>query len=60
LALFGMGSTLGMTALSGLLGWHIAQVGAHRSVARTFSFAAGCISIVLGLAWGYPLVHRLL
>jgi len=60
LALFGIGSTLGMTVLSGLLGWHIAQVGAGRSVARTFSLAAGCVSTVLGLFWGYPLVHRLL
>lgn len=60
LALFGLGSTLGMTALSGLLGWHIAQVGVHRSVARTFSLAAGCVSTTLGLLWGYPLLHRML
>jgi nitrile hydratase accessory protein len=60
LALFGIGSTLGMTILSGLLGWHIAQVGAGRSVARSFALAAGCVSTVLGLVWAYPLVHRLL
>ena len=34
LALFGVGSTVGMAALSGLLGWPIARVGAHRAVAR--------------------------
>jgi nitrile hydratase accessory protein len=59
LTLFGVGSTLGMAALSGLLGWQIARVGAHRSVARTFSVAVGCVSTALGLVWGYPLIGRL-
>jgi hypothetical protein len=43
-----------------VLGWHIAQAGTHRTVARTFSLAAGCVSTALGLLWGYPLLHRLL
>ncbi len=59
LALFGVGSTLGMAALSGLLGWPIARVGTHGAVARSVSLAVGCISIMLGLYWGYPLVVRL-
>jgi high-affinity nickel-transport protein len=59
LALFGAGSTAGMAGLSGLLGWSIARVGAHRTVARTLSLAVGCVSIVLGLLWGYPVVQRL-
>jgi nitrile hydratase accessory protein len=60
LALFGVGSTLGMVALSGLLGWHIARIGADRAVVRTFSLAVGCVSTVLGLFWGYPFLSRLL
>ena len=60
LALFGVGSTLGMAALSGLMGWPIARVGAHGAVARSVSLAVGCISIMLGLYWGYPLMGRLL
>jgi nitrile hydratase accessory protein len=60
LALFGIGSTLGMAALSGLLGWPIARVGTHGVVARAVSLTVGCISIALGLYWGYPLVGRLL
>jgi nitrile hydratase accessory protein len=60
LALFGIGSTVGMVALSGLLGWQIARMGSDRSVVRTFSLAVGCVSIVLGLFWGYPLFNRLL
>jgi hypothetical protein len=58
LALFGIGSTLGMAALSGLLGWPIARVGTH-GVARSVSLTVECISITLGLYWGYPLIGRL-
>ena len=60
LVLFGVGSTLGMAALSGLMGWPIARVGTHGAVARALSLAVGCISIMLGLYWGYPLIGRLL
>jgi hypothetical protein len=52
-ALFGIGSTLGMAALSGLLGWPLARVGAHEGVARTVSIAVGCVSIAIGTMWGY-------
>ena len=57
--LFGIGSTLGMAALSGLLGWPLARLGAHHRVARTISVAVGCVSIVIGIMWGLPLVWRL-
>jgi nitrile hydratase accessory protein len=50
LALFGIGTTLGMVALSGLLGWQIARMGSDRAIVRTFSLAAGCVSTLLGLA----------
>jgi hypothetical protein len=60
LALFGVGSTLGMAALSGLLGWPIARMGAHRGLARSISLAVGCISTMLGLFWAYPLIGLLL
>ena len=60
LALSGIGSTLGMAALSGLLGWPIARVGTHGIVARSVSLTVGCISILLGVYWGYPLIGRLL
>jgi hypothetical protein len=59
MALFGLGSTLGMAALSGLLGWPLARIGAHDGVVRTISFAVGSLSVVLGLVWGYPLVTRM-
>jgi len=58
MALFGLGSTVGMAALSGLLGWPLARLGAHHAVARGVSFSVGAMSVVLGLFWGYPLVGR--
>ena len=59
LTLFGVGSIIGMAALSGLLGWPIARLGAHHVVARAMSLAIGCVSTALGLFWAYPLVERL-
>ena len=59
MAVFGLGSTLGMAALSGLLGWPVARAGSHRGFARGISLAVGCVSTALGLVWGYPLIGRL-
>src|SRR3954468_2600537 len=49
---FGLGSTLGMAALSGLLGWPLARVGNHRTFARALSLAVGCTSTALGIYYG--------
>jgi len=59
MALFGLGSTIGMAALSGLLGWPLARLGAHHGVARGVSLAVGTMSVALGLFWGYPLVGKI-
>jgi nitrile hydratase accessory protein len=59
LALFGAGTTAGMVVLSGLLGWPIARLGAHHVCTRTFSLAAGCVSLALGAFWGYSLIAEL-
>ena len=59
LALFGLGSTVSMAALSGLLGWPLARLGSHHAVARGVTMLVGCTSTVLGFAWGYPLITRL-
>jgi nitrile hydratase accessory protein len=60
LMLFGVGSTVGMAALSGLMGWPIARLGSHHVCVRMLSLAAGCVSTALGLIWGYPFVESLL
>src|SRR5262245_25463821 len=59
MAVFGLGSTLGMAALSGVLGWPLARMGRHHELARAMSLAVGFVSTVLGVAWGYPLLARL-
>ena len=59
LALFGIGSIVGMAMLSGLLGWPLARVGGRGGTARGLSVAVGGVSTALGLLWGYPLVTRL-
>jgi high-affinity nickel-transport protein len=60
LTLFGVGSILGMAALSGLLGWPIARLGTHHVVARAFSMTAGGVSVALALSWAHPILQRLL
>jgi len=57
--LFGLGSTAGMAALSGLLGWPLARLGSHQRVTRGISFVVGGMSMALGIIWGYPLIARL-
>jgi hypothetical protein len=52
MAVFGLGSTIGMAALSGLLGWPLARLGNHRTLARAVSLAVGCTSIGLGVVYG--------
>ena len=59
MVVFGLGSTLGMAALSGLLGWPLARAGQYRGLTRAVSLVVGCVSTVLGLVWGYPLLGRL-
>jgi nitrile hydratase accessory protein len=58
LALFGVGTTVGMAVLSGLVGWPLARVAAHPRAARALSVAVGGVSTVLGVVWGYPLIAR--
>ena len=58
MALFGLGSTVGMAALSGVLGWPLARLGSNHTVARTVSALVGALSASLGAAWGYPLLDK--
>ena len=60
IALFGLGSMLGMALLSGLVGWPLARIGHRPAVARLLGGATGLFSIALGLFWGWPLLGRLL
>jgi high-affinity nickel-transport protein len=55
--LFGLGSTVSMAALSGLLGWPLARLGADHRVARTLSLVVGGVSIGLGVLWGARTIY---
>jgi high-affinity nickel-transport protein len=55
--LFGLGSTVSMAALSGLLGWPLARLGADHRIARTLSLVVGWVSIGLGVLWGVKAVY---
>jgi len=59
LVLFGLGSTVGMAALSGVLGWPLARLGAHHGLARAVSAIVGALSTSIGVAWGYPLLGKI-
>ena len=59
MALFGAGSTIGMAALSGALGWPIGHLARRPGLARGLSMAVGCGTTLLGVWWGYPLVGRI-
>jgi high-affinity nickel-transport protein len=59
LALFGVGSTVGMAALSGLLGWPLARFGTRHGVARGVALVVGLLSMAIGVEWGYEAFARL-
>lgn len=57
LALFGLGSTFGMAALSGLLGWPLARLTTNESVLRGVSLTVGCLSVGIGFYWGVRILN---
>ena len=59
-ALFGLGSVLGMAAISGLAGWPLARVSRTPGAARVVSIVAGSLSVGLGLMLGVPLALEVL
>ena len=59
IALFGIGSIVGMSALSGLVGWPLARLARRPSAARLLFGTVGAATAVMGLAWGWPAIDRL-
>lgn len=60
IAVFGLGSLLGMAALSGVAGWPLTRLGRHPLAQRLMSVAVGAISIGYGVYFGRPLLIHLL
>lgn len=59
IALFGLGSILGMALLSGLVGWPLARLGRHTQALRAVSIVTGTVSVALGFIWAWPLLARI-
>lgn len=57
--LFGLGSILGMAALTGLAGFPIARMSRNRTLSRTLLATTGAFSLVFGLFWGFPIARAL-
>jgi hypothetical protein len=58
--LFGLGSVLGMGLFSGAAGLPLSKLGQRPRAMRALAGATGVFSIALGLAWGWPLLPRVL
>ena len=59
IALFGVGSVVGMSVLSGLAGWPLARLARRPSAARLLFGTVGAATAIMGLAWGWPALDRL-
>ncbi len=60
IALFGVGSVLGMASLSGLVGLPLRRWEASRGAPVWLSTVTGTVSLVLGCAWGWSAITGLL
>jgi hypothetical protein len=58
--LFGLGSIVGMTILSGIAGWPLSRWGRNPAVGRALMIFTGVFACGLGVVWGVPLVRALL
>lgn len=60
IALFGVGSVIGMACLTMLAGWPLSRMAANGRVSRWLSRATGSFSALLGSVWGYTAIRDLL
>lgn len=58
IALFGIGSMVGMALLSGLAGWPLERFGKSPRAARMIATVTGALSTALGIFWGGPILFR--
>jgi hypothetical protein len=55
---FGLGSVVGMAALSGLIGMPLSRICARLQLRAAALATTGALSVAVGLAWGWPLLSR--
>ena len=58
LLVFGLGSTLGMAAVAGIGGGHIARLVRTPIAMATLSVTTGVAAVVFGVFWAYPLLVK--
>ena len=56
MTLFGAGSVAGMALASGVAGMSLARMAHAPETMRRIGAVAGALSIIVGVAWGVPLV----
>jgi len=60
IALFGLGSIVGMASLTGLAGWPLARLQRRGDLSRWVTLAAGAFSALLGAGWGWAALRGFL
>ena len=60
IALFGIGSAIGMAGMTGLAGWSLARLEENGRISRGLSIATGAFSLLLGAFWGGSALRGLL
>jgi hypothetical protein len=59
IGLYGLGASAGMALLVGVAGVPLARAMRTRVGPQLLLGAAGAVSVVLGLVWGWPMVHAI-
>jgi hypothetical protein len=59
MSLFGLGSVIGMALLTGVGGLPLRRLQSVPTLRAALGAAAGLMSVVLGVMWGWPLITRL-
>ncbi|HVV48769.1 MAG TPA: hypothetical protein VHO06_03845 [Polyangia bacterium] len=60
MALFGLGSVVGMAFLTGIAGWQLGRLGQSARTTRALALVTGAFSMGLGSWWGYTALAALM
>jgi hypothetical protein len=60
MAIFGVGSVIGMAGLTGVVGWQLARIERRARLSRALALVTGTFSVGLGGWWGWTAVSSLM
>jgi hypothetical protein len=60
MAMFGLGSIVGMMVLTGLAGWPLGRVARHPRSGHWLALGTGSLAVIVGGWWGLSIVRALL